>query len=99
MSKSKIAALEAELAQVREELTEQCKLHELGANRELKLIAERNALAANLAALRKEYDDYINGKPGEWYIVLLKSERNRAVDALAKHYTDKQILQILGRID
>ncbi len=27
-------------------------------------------------AIKTEYDNYINGKPGEWYIVELKNERD-----------------------
>lgn len=34
--------------------------------------------------LKKEYDDYINGRPGEWYIVELKKERDRYKEALER---------------
>ena len=37
-----------------------------------------NRLAAENVKLRNEYDDYINGRSGSWYIVVLKKERDAA---------------------
>lgn len=39
---------------------------------------EMKAARAEIAQLRKEYDAYIDGKPGDWYIVELKKERDEA---------------------
>ncbi len=49
---SEISAIEQERDQLRDELNEQARLNGMGAERELALMAERNQLRAQLAALK-----------------------------------------------
>lgn len=65
------------------------KAYAVVAKRENRITKERDELRAEVDRTQKaydrmvkEYDDYINGRPGSWYIVELKKERDRLREAL-----------------
>lgn len=51
------AAKDAEIEALRAQLDEQCRLHAIGMERELALIAERDRLRVELRCLREQYDE------------------------------------------
>lgn len=79
--------LEAELARLREEnerLRGIAKDHEDDWRRIQDAEAERDCMSKAYNCIKTEYDNYINGRPGEWYIVQLKQERDRYKEALER---------------
>lgn len=61
----------------------QVKLEEANIRIE-KLKAECERMSKAYNCIKTEYDNYINGRPGDWYIVQLKQERDRYKEALER---------------